>query len=97
MEEAMLIIFLGTSMKSHSAAPMAAAAAAGWLAAGVPGSKAVDDDYSLNSWFRSVPPAVDGSNQIRILPIKTSSILLYNLEQFIFSYRSNPISIGITQ
>ena len=47
MEEAMLIIFLGTSMKSHSAAPMAAAAAAGWLAAGVPGSKAVDDDYSL--------------------------------------------------
>ena len=30
MEEAMLIIFLGTSMKSHSAAPMAAAAA-GWL------------------------------------------------------------------
>jgi len=31
MEEAMLIIFLGTSMKSHSAAPMAAAAAAGWL------------------------------------------------------------------
>jgi len=33
MEEAMLIIFVGTSMKSHSAAPMAAAAAAaaGWL------------------------------------------------------------------
>jgi len=30
MEEAMLIIFLGTSMKSHSAAPMAAAAE-GWL------------------------------------------------------------------
>ena len=47
MEEAMLIIFLELQFQAGQGIPLGQAGSVGSTAAGVPGSKAVEDDNSL--------------------------------------------------